>query len=60
LDLPRDAGFTLDAGVTSGDIHVDFPLQIEETETNRTVRGSHGGGEHLVRLRTTSGDIWID
>lgn len=58
LDLPRSAGFTLDAGVTSGDIHVDFPMRMVE-KGERRVRGSHGSGEHPIRLRATSGDIRI-
>lgn len=58
LDLPRGAGFTLDAGVTSGDIHVDFPMRMVERRERR-VSGSHGSGEHPIRLRTTSGDIRI-
>lgn len=59
LDLPQDAGFTLDAGVSSGDILVGFPLRFVEKEERR-VSGSHGSGEHSIRLRTTSGDIRIE
>ena len=59
LDLPDDAGFTLDAQVTSGKISNDFPLQNARIESNRKWSGTHGSGEHEIKLSATSGHITL-
>ncbi|MGI6126490.1 MAG: DUF4097 domain-containing protein [Planifilum sp.] len=59
LDLPKDAGFTLDAKATSGEIHVDFPMRVVKKDL-QSISGSHGSGKYPIRLRTTSGDIRIE
>ncbi|GIN85951.1 DUF4097 domain-containing protein [Heyndrickxia sporothermodurans] len=58
LDLPKDADFTLNGKASSGDISCDFPLKSQEIG-NHKVRGTHGSGEHEIKVRVSSGNVDI-
>ena len=51
LELPRNAGFTLDYSTVSGDLESDFPL---------TAGGTCGDGSGSITINTTSGDLKIE
>ena len=51
LELPRNAGFTLDYSTVSGDLESDFPL---------TAGGTCGDGSGSITIETTSGDLKIE
>lgn len=51
LELPRNAGFTLDYSTVSGDLESDFPL---------TTDGTCGDGSGSITIETTSGDLKIE
>lgn len=51
LELPRNAGFTLDYSTVSGDLESDFPL---------TTDGTCGDGSGSITINTTSGDLKIE
>ena len=51
LELPRNAGFTLDYSTVSGDLESDFPL---------TAGGTCGDGSGSITIDTTSGDLKIE
>jgi lia operon protein LiaG len=56
LDLPDNAGFTLNGKAGSGDISCNFPLKDQETDKNK-IKGTHGSGEHKIDLNVSSGNI---
>lgn len=58
LDLPEDAGFTLDGGVSSGNINCKFPLKNQKVGRN-SLQGTHGSGKHEIEVRASSGNIDI-
>lgn len=58
LELPEDAGFTLNGKVSSGNISSDFPLQNKEQSDNR-LRGKHGSGKFEIKADVSSGNINI-
>jgi lia operon protein LiaG len=58
LDLPDDAGFTLNGKISSGNISSDFPLENKEENDNR-LRGKHGNGKYDIEADVSSGDIKI-
>jgi lia operon protein LiaG len=63
LRLPAEAGFTLDARSTSGDIACGFPITVSESQTGGGRHSLHGvvqAGSRSVIARTTSGDIRIE
>ena len=51
LELPRNAGFTLDYSTVSGDLESDFPLTAGRT---------YGDGSGSITIDTTSGDLKIE
>lgn len=55
LELPRNAGFTLDYSTVSGDLESDFPLTTERN-------GGHiyGDGSGSITIDTTSGDLKVE
>lgn len=58
LDLPKEAGFTLDGKVSSGHINCKFPLKNQKIGRN-SLQGTHGSGEHKVKLKASSGILDI-
>lgn len=58
LDLPNDADFDLDGEVSSGNISCDFPLKSRELN-RKSIKGTHGTGEHKINLSVSSGNIDI-
>lgn len=58
LTLPEEAGFTLDGKVSSGNISNQFPLKNQKVGRNH-LEGTHGSGEHHLKLRASSGNIDI-
>ncbi|MFD0828306.1 LiaG family protein [Neobacillus sp. M.A.Huq-85] len=58
LNLPNDADFVLDGEVSSGNISCDFPLKSKEF-SRKSIKGTHGTGEHMINLSVSSGNIDI-
>ncbi|MEH7441150.1 DUF4097 domain-containing protein [Bacillus sp. JJ1122] len=58
LDLPDDAGFTLNGKTSSGDLSCDFPLENKQ-ESDKRLSGKHGNGKHKIDANVSSGDIEI-
>ena len=58
LDLPKNADFTLNGKVSSGNINCDFPLTSKDS-THKSIRGKHGSGKYKIDLSVTSGNIHI-
>lgn len=58
LDLPDDADFTLDADVSSGNVSCDFPLKTKDLN-KKSIKGTHGSGEHKINLDVSSGNVDI-
>ena len=59
VTLPQDAGFSVIAATTDGNVMSDFQLSRSTTEDNKTVSGEVGKGGPLVRLTTKEGDITL-
>jgi hypothetical protein len=62
LLLPADAGFSLEARSTSGEIVCSFPILLAESRSgggSHVIVGRVGDGAHPVSVRTVSGDIRI-
>ncbi len=60
LELPEDAGFDLQAGSGSGQIHSEHPITLEGSIDRHRLHGRVRGGGPLVHLRTGSGTIRIE
>ena len=63
LRLPADAGFSLDAKSTSGDISCKFPITVSGSQAGdgrHSLRGVVQAGTGAVAARTVSGDIRIE
>lgn len=60
LQVPGDAGFTLDATVDDGEIRLpDSQPAVNATDRTRQARGALRGGGPTLALRTTRGDIVV-
>lgn len=59
LDLPDDAGYTLDARVSSGHIANQFPL-VTEQNTKNELSGKHGTGKYHIDLNVSSGVVELN
>ena len=59
LEVPSDSSFRLYAHATSGRIHTNLPLVLEQEGSSRTVRGYLGSGAARVEINTHSGGIEI-
>ncbi len=59
LDLPAEASFRLYAHASSGRIHTDLPLTIEQQDNSHSIRGRVGSGAARVEITTHSGGIEI-
>ncbi len=57
LTVPEQAGFTVDAQTTDGEVEDDFALNTREMNSRKTITGSVGGGGPMVRINTSQGDI---
>lgn len=59
LDLPQDAGFTLNGKTGSGAITTNFPL-TDSKRDKHTLTGIHGSGEHHIDLDVQSGKVDVN
>jgi lia operon protein LiaG len=62
LTLPADAGFTLDAHSTSGEVTCEFPVTIaggQSVAGRHALAGVVGGGVNAISASTVSGEIRI-
>lgn len=62
IGMPPNAGFTLDAHSTSGDVTCDFPITLTDPHTDggeHGLAGTVGSGKGAVTARAVSGDIGI-
>lgn len=57
--VPRGAGFRVDASTSSGDIHSNLALPIDDRDSGADVSAQVGSGAATVQLRATSGDIHV-
>ena len=58
LTVPEQAGFTVQADSSNGDIENDFGLPIQGNDTRKNFSGTVGKGTGTIRITTTnSGDI---
>ncbi len=60
LQIPRQAGFDLDASTSSGDISLNHTVAVSGTISRHSIHGKAGNGGSLVEVRTGSGNIEID
>lgn len=59
--LPADAAFSFDLETKFGDIHSDFPTQIEGTPDENHWRGTvGGGGDVMLTASTDNGNITLE
>ncbi|WP_273130970.1 DUF4097 family beta strand repeat-containing protein [Bacillus weihaiensis] len=58
LDLPQHANFTIDADIGSGTITTNFNLKDSE-EDKHSFWGTHGTGEHEIKVDVSSGKVKI-
>jgi DUF4097 and DUF4098 domain-containing protein YvlB len=59
LTLPEQAGFTVQAGTTNGNVDSDFSLNTTELNDQHRLNGTVGAGGPMVRITTTNGDIGL-
>jgi DUF4097 and DUF4098 domain-containing protein YvlB len=59
LELPAGAGFILNAGTRSGDLHSDFELPNGQSG-DRSLTGTANAGGPTLRIATSSGDISVE
>ena len=59
IELPRNAGFELNARSASGSIEVEREITMQGTINRREVHGKVGGGGYLLQARTSSGSIRV-
>jgi DUF4097 and DUF4098 domain-containing protein YvlB len=57
VTVPEQAGFTVQAETTNGDIENDFSLPTQDNDNRRTFGGTVGKGSSLIRINTSQGDI---
>lgn len=58
IDLPREAGFYLDASTVSGNIEQDFEMKIESS-SQRNLEGPVGDSQYRITINTISGNITV-
>jgi DUF4097 and DUF4098 domain-containing protein YvlB len=59
LTLPDDFGAELNAHTASGEVTVDFPLQVRGRLDRSRVRGTIGQGGGRLDISSGSGDVEI-
>ena len=60
LQIPRQAGFDLDASTSSGDIELSHSVTVSGNISRHSIHGKAGNGGSLVEVRTGSGNIEIE
>jgi len=59
VELPKGAGFELDAHSGSGSIQTDREIIVSGTLSHHDIRGRAGAGGPLLMVRTSSGSIYL-
>jgi len=59
ITLPADAKFSVQATATDGEVHSDFNLPTQNTDSQSTLSGSVGSGGPMVRIVAEKGDITL-
>jgi DUF4097 and DUF4098 domain-containing protein YvlB len=59
VTLPENAGYTIQAATTNGDIESDLQLAAGGTENDKMLSGTVGAGGPLVHITTTNGDVSV-
>ena len=59
LTLPEQAGFTLHAETTNGDLDNEFSLPVSGDENHKSLSGSVGRGDSTIHLTTSQGDVSV-
>jgi len=57
VTLPDQAGFTVQAETTNGDIDNDYGLNTDQDHSHKRFSGTVGKGGKLIRISTSEGDI---
>ena len=57
LTLPQNAGFTINASTSDGDVQTDFPLTVNGSDSRHTVTGQVGNGAVKIDLSQDHGDL---
>ena len=57
VTVPEQAGFTVQAETTNGDLENDFSLPTEGNDNRKNFGGTVGKGGSLIRLTTTQADV---
>src|SRR5260370_31586165 len=57
VTVPEQAGFTVQAETTNGDLENDFSLPTEGSDNRKNFGGTVGKGGSLIRLTTTQADV---
>jgi DUF4097 and DUF4098 domain-containing protein YvlB len=57
LTVPEQAGFTVQADTTNGDVDNDFSLATEGSDTHKSFSGTVGKGGPTLRINTSQADI---
>ena len=60
LVVPEKAGYSLQAGTTNGNIESDLPLSASNSDHEKSLSGTVGGGGPTLRITTTNGDISVN
>lgn len=59
VELPKNAGFELDAHSGSGTIQTDREISVSGTLSHHDIHGRAGAGGPLLEVRTSSGSIYL-
>jgi len=59
VELPKGAGFELEAHSGSGTIQTDREITVQATLSRHDIHGRAGSGGPLLELRTSSGSIYL-
>ncbi len=59
VEIPEDAGLTLEASTSGGRVRIDSDLALDGSIETDSVRGSVNGGGPLLRLHTSGGSIRV-
>jgi DUF4097 and DUF4098 domain-containing protein YvlB len=57
MTVPEQAGFTVQADTTNGDVENEFSLATEGSDTHKNFGGTVGKGGPTLRISTSQGDI---
>jgi DUF4097 and DUF4098 domain-containing protein YvlB len=57
VTVPEQAGFTVQAEATNGDVENDFSLATEGNDNRKNFGGTIGKGGSLIRITTSQGDV---